>query len=130
MSRGGMHIQAIIYKPTKPAGQYDYDEKAMFGGNSASWKIWLPTQEMWTNPLMGWASSSDVAESSFRKMTFTTPEEAAAFLDKQGMSYVVEEKPANYGPTYRPTSFATYGDNFRCAWTCRDSMHRSLSCLS
>ena len=90
----------------------------------AKWKIWLPAQEMWVNPLMGWASSSDTAESSFRKMTFVTPEEAAAFLDKQGIPYVVEEKSENYARTYRPSRWYQYGDNFRCAWLmhCSDSV--------
>ena len=125
-------MQAIIYKPTGPTAQYGYDQKAMHGGVKAPWKIWLPAQEMWNNPLMGWASSSDVAESSFRKMTFTTSEEAAVFLEKQGMQYKIEEKAANFDPSVRPTRFATYGDNFRCAdevsyvWhTCAYGVHPS-----
>jgi ETC complex I subunit conserved region len=81
----------------------------------APWKIWLPAQEMWVNPLMGWTSSSDTAESAFRKMTFTTPDEAASFLDKQGIEYTIEEKSANYACTYRPPRWFQYGDNFRCA---------------
>eukprot|EP01025_Chloroclados_australasicus_P036469 TRINITY_DN3718_c0_g3_i1.p1 TRINITY_DN3718_c0_g3~~TRINITY_DN3718_c0_g3_i1.p1 ORF type:complete len:104 (+),score=7.98 TRINITY_DN3718_c0_g3_i1:153-464(+) len=84
----------------------------MHGGSKATWKIWLPTQEMWVNPLIGWSASSDVAESSFRKMTFFTAEEAAQFLEKQGMQYTIEHKPPNFERTIRPPRFLQYGDNF------------------
>lgn len=61
---------------------------------------------------MGWAASSDTAESAFRKMSFRSAEEAAAFLDKQGMPYDIESKPKNWEHHYRPTRYYQYGDNF------------------
>jgi ribosomal protein L36 len=103
----------VIYTASGPITQYGYDQKVMHGGAHAPWKIWLPTQQMWQNPLIGWDSSSDVAHSSFQKMTFRTAEEASEFLRRQGISYVIEEKAPNYKPTQRPTRFASYGDNFR-----------------
>jgi hypothetical protein len=111
----GWYVQAVIYKASGTTSQYGYDQKVMHGGAHAPWMIWLPTQQMWQNPLTGWDSSSDVAQSSFRKMTFKTAQQAAEFLSRQGFSYVIEENPENYKPTQRPTRFATYGDNFRCA---------------
>ena len=108
-----LRLQATIYRPNGTIAQYGYDQKAMHGGMKAPWKIWLPAQEMWVNPLMGWPSSSDTAESAFRKMTFTTPQEAAALLEKQGISYVIEDKPPNYERTYRPSRYFQYADNFR-----------------
>jgi NADH dehydrogenase (ubiquinone) Fe-S protein 4 len=59
-----------------------------------------------------WAASSDTSESSFRKMTFKTAEDAAEFLKKQGIPFEIEEKPENWDSTVRPNSFAGYGDNF------------------
>ena len=61
---------------------------------------------------MGWAASSDTAESSFRKMAFRTAEEAAIFLDKQGIPYEIEAKPENWQSEYRPARYYQYGDNF------------------
>eukprot|EP00892_Ulva_mutabilis_P007227 jgi/Ulvmu1/4877/UM020_0163.1 len=104
--------KAVIYIPSGPAAQYGYDQKAMHGGEKAPWKIWLPAQEMWTNPLMGWAASSDTAESAFGKMSFRTADEASAFLRKQGIQYEVEAKPENWQSGYRPPRYYQYGDNF------------------
>lgn len=108
-------MQAVIYRPSGPSAQYGYDQKGMNGGTKLPYKIWLPTQETWENPLMGWASSSDVASSSFAKMSFGTVEQAADFLRKVGMEWTVDEKPANFGHSYRPQRYQGYGDNFRCA---------------
>ena len=46
-------LQAVIFKPSGPAAQFGYNVKEMHGGGVSPWKVWLPTQEMWTNPLMG-----------------------------------------------------------------------------
>lgn len=50
-----MHLQAVIYKPSGPAAQFGYNVREMHGGGVAPWKVWMPAQEMWTNPLMGCA---------------------------------------------------------------------------
>ena len=108
-------VQAVIYKPSGPTAQYGYDQKYMHGGIKAKWKVRLPAQEMWVNPLIGWSSSADTAESAYHKMTFVTPQEAAAFLEKQGIPYEIDEKSPNFDRAYRPKRFYQYGDNFRCS---------------
>jgi len=85
----------------------------MHGGSHQPFKIWMPTQEMWTNPLMGWTSSSDVAASSFHKLSFPTAESAREFLRKQGLQCEVAQAPSNWAPTVRPKHLQGYGDNFR-----------------
>ncbi|XP_078075549.1 NADH dehydrogenase [ubiquinone] iron-sulfur protein 4, mitochondrial [Mustelus asterias] len=77
--------------------------------NTKLWKMGFDTRERWENPLMGWASTADPLSNI--ELSFTTKEDAIAFVEKNGWSYEVEEKKVKVP---RPKS---YGANF--AWNRR-----------
>ncbi|XP_041046308.1 NADH dehydrogenase [ubiquinone] iron-sulfur protein 4, mitochondrial [Carcharodon carcharias] len=72
--------------------------------NTKLWKMVFDTKERWENPLMGWASTADPLSNT--ELSFTTKEDAIAFVEKNGWSYEVEEKktkvprPKSYGVNY------------------------------
>uniref|UniRef100_UPI00398F0F68 NADH dehydrogenase [ubiquinone] iron-sulfur protein 4, mitochondrial n=1 Tax=Pristiophorus japonicus TaxID=55135 RepID=UPI00398F0F68 len=72
--------------------------------NTKIWKMEFDTRERWENPLMGWASTADPLSNTV--LSFTTKEDAIAFVQKNGWSYEVEEKrvkvlkPKSYGANY------------------------------
>lgn len=57
------------------------------GGTDHQWQITWKHQKRWSNPLMGWTSSSDPM--SHVKLDFNTKEEAIQFAEKQGWTYEV-----------------------------------------
>ncbi|XP_051901197.1 NADH dehydrogenase [ubiquinone] iron-sulfur protein 4, mitochondrial [Pristis pectinata] len=72
--------------------------------NTKLWKMEFDTRERWENPLMGWASTADPLSNSV--LSFTSKEDAIAFVEKNGWRYEVEEKKVKMT---RPKS---YGANF------------------
>lgn len=72
--------------------------------NTKKWKIDFDTRERWENPLMGWASTADPLSNMV--LSFTSKEEAIAFVEKNGWSYEVDERRIP-----KPKS-KSYGANF------------------
>uniref|UniRef100_A0A452TH84 NADH dehydrogenase [ubiquinone] iron-sulfur protein 4, mitochondrial n=1 Tax=Ursus maritimus TaxID=29073 RepID=A0A452TH84_URSMA len=72
--------------------------------NTKKWKMEFDTRERWENPLMGWASTADPLSNMV--LTFSTKEDAAAFAEKNGWSYDIEERKVP-----KPKS-KSYGANF------------------
>ncbi|XP_078266204.1 NADH dehydrogenase [ubiquinone] iron-sulfur protein 4, mitochondrial [Rhinoraja longicauda] len=72
--------------------------------NTKQWKIEFDTRERWENPLMGWASTADPLSNTV--LTFTSKDDAIAFVEKNGWRYEVEERKVK---ATRPKS---YGSNF------------------
>ncbi|XP_032257135.1 NADH dehydrogenase [ubiquinone] iron-sulfur protein 4, mitochondrial-like [Phoca vitulina] len=72
--------------------------------NAKKWKMEFDTRERWENPLMGWASRADPLSNMV--LTFSTKEAAAAFAEKNGWSYDIEERKVP-----KPKS-KSYGANF------------------
>ncbi|KAF3820492.1 hypothetical protein GH733_013668 [Mirounga leonina] len=58
--------------------------------NTKKWKMEFDTRERWENPLMGWASMADPLSNMV--LTFSTKEDAAAFAEKNGWSYDIEDR--------------------------------------
>jgi NADH dehydrogenase (ubiquinone) Fe-S protein 4 len=86
-----------IFKPAKNAMQSGTN-------NTKTWKIEFETRERWENPLMGWASSGDPLSNI--QLEFTSKEDAAAFCEKNGWPWFVEE------PIEKPLRPKSYGANF------------------
>ncbi|XP_052100265.1 NADH dehydrogenase [ubiquinone] iron-sulfur protein 4, mitochondrial-like [Mytilus californianus] len=98
--------QVRIFLPAKNAMQSGtYSQRR--------WKIEFDTQERWENPLMGWTSSGDPL--SNLNCTFLTPDDAIAFVEKNGWKYHVEEMKET---KFKPKS---YGANFSWDKRCRVS---------
>jgi len=99
---------ARIYKPAKTAMQSGV-------ANAKDWVLdYEPEDPPEVEPLMGWTSSSDMKrEVSLR---FATKEEAVAYCDREGITYLLFE--TKDPPPRRGLSYA---DNFafgrRGAWT-------------
>uniref|UniRef100_UPI001A9E2AE5 NADH dehydrogenase [ubiquinone] iron-sulfur protein 4, mitochondrial isoform X1 n=1 Tax=Ictidomys tridecemlineatus TaxID=43179 RepID=UPI001A9E2AE5 len=72
--------------------------------NTKKWRMEFDTRERWENPLMGWASTADPLSNMV--LTFSTKEDAAAFAEKNGWSYDIEERKVP-----KPKS-KSYGANF------------------
>ena len=90
---------ARIYRPAKTAMQ----------SGTAKTKTWLfdyePEVPRDIDPLMGWTSSSDMAQQV--QLRFATCEEAVAYAEKHGIPYqVFDEHPRAPRPK-------AYSDNFR-----------------
>ncbi|XP_042191262.1 NADH dehydrogenase [ubiquinone] iron-sulfur protein 4, mitochondrial [Callorhinchus milii] len=72
--------------------------------NTKKWRIEFDTRERWENPLMGWASSADPLSNMV--LTFSTKEDAVAFVEKNDWSYEIMEKRVpkpkvkSYGANY------------------------------
>jgi NADH dehydrogenase (ubiquinone) Fe-S protein 4 len=86
-----------IYKPAK---------NAMQSGSAGTkrWRIEWDTKERWENNLMGWASTADPLSNML--LDFATKEEAAAFCDKNGWDYILED------PKERAPKVKSYALNF------------------
>jgi hypothetical protein len=100
-------MSARIYRPARTATQ----------SGIAREKFWVlefePKEPRRIDPLMGWTGSGDMT--SQVRLSFATKEEAVAYAEQNGLSYLVEEsKPA-------PRKILSYADNFRPAridqWT-------------
>lgn len=105
--------QVRIYSPARSACQQGMQRTAM--GAAPSWRLEFETQPKWTNPLMGWTSTSDPLENLARSgaLVFYTKEEAMFYCDAQGWQYSVDEPAVKR--TTRTKRYSGYGDNFRCA---------------
>lgn len=90
--------RARIFQPSKTAMQ---SGRGKIG-------LWLlefePTGQKFNDPLMGWVGSSDTRNQIH--LRFDTQEEAIAFAERNGLSYVVEKpaphrlKPKSYAETF------------------------------
>ena len=94
--------KARVYVPTKTAMQSGR-------GKADRWHIdFMKDKENYQEPVMGWTGSRSTA--SQVNLTFETAQEAAAYLDRQGIPYVIEEKPRetirgkNYSDNFSPRS--------------------------
>ena len=91
--------RAIIRKPVKNAMQSGT-------ANTRQWVLeFAASTPREIKPLMGWTSSSDTR----RQVTLQFPsrEDAIAYAERNGISYVIEE------PKQRPVRPKSYADNFR-----------------
>jgi hypothetical protein len=91
--------RAIIRKPVKNAMQSGT-------ANTRQWVLeFAASTPREIEPLMGWTSSSDTR----RQITLQFPsrEDAIAYAERNGISYVIEE------PKQRPVRPKSYADNFR-----------------
>ena len=91
--------RAIIRRPAKSAMQSGL-------ANIRQWVLeFAPSTPREIEPLMGWTSSADTR----RQVTlhFPTKEEAIAYAERHGISYVIEE------PKERAVRPKSYADNFR-----------------
>ncbi|MGE0096010.1 MAG: ETC complex I subunit [Alphaproteobacteria bacterium] len=93
-------MTARIYRPAKTAMQ----------SGRAKTKQWVlefePTLPKSNDPLMGWTSSGDTKQQL--RLQFPTREEAVAYAEARGITYVVNEPHAN------PLKAKSYAANF--AW--------------
>jgi hypothetical protein len=91
--------RAIIRRPAKSAMQSGL-------ANTRQWVLeFAPSTPREIEPLMGWTSSRDTRRQV--TLTFPTREDALAYAERHGISYVIEEPKER---TVRPKSYA---DNFR-----------------
>jgi hypothetical protein len=91
--------RAIIRRPAKSAMQSGL-------ANTLQWVLeFAPSTPREIEPLMGWTSSADTR----RQVTlhFPTREDAIAYAERHGISYVTEE------PKERAVRPKSYADNFR-----------------
>jgi hypothetical protein len=91
--------RAIIRRPAKSAMQSGV-------ANTREWMLeFAASSPREIEPLMGWTSSADTR----RQVTlhFPTKEDAIAYAERHGVSYVVEE------PKERTVKPKSYADNFR-----------------
>jgi len=88
-----------IFQPSKTAMQSGR-------GNTHRWLLQFErATPLQTDPLMGWMGSADTRPQL--RLSFATREEAIAYAERNGLSYVVQEAQS-YQP--RPKS---YSENFR-----------------
>ena len=80
-------------------------------GGAPAWRIVAEVERKWANPLQGWTSTADPLETTLRQLTFFTMEEAAAYCDKMGYKYEIEEA-VKVNKMVRPKRFQGYGNNF------------------
>ena len=93
-------MQVRIYKPTKSAMQ----------SGRAKTHQWILEHEPATprrpEPLMGWVSGGDTLNQV--RLRFATLEDAIAYADRKGLTYVVLQDherrvvPRNYADNFRP----------------------------
>lgn len=92
-------MTARIYKPARTAMQ----------SGQARTKRWLlvyePERPRSIDPLMGWTSSSDMRQQV--KLFFDTAEEAAAYAEREGIPYRIEQPKEPHRRT------VAYSDNFK-----------------
>jgi hypothetical protein len=79
--------------------------------NMIPWRLqWEDDQtKRWTNPLMGWTSTSDPLSNTHRTLEFNTPEDAARFCEQNGWKYEIEASKPSNEMTNGPKKYA---DNF------------------
>lgn len=58
-------------------------------GASQGWRIRFNTVDKWTNPLMGWISSSDTMHPLSLTTRFESPEQAILYCERNGFAYEV-----------------------------------------
>jgi hypothetical protein len=91
--------RAIIRRPAKSAMQSGL-------ANTRQWVLeFAPSTPREIEPLMGWTSSRDTRGQV--TLTFPTRDDALAYAERHGISYVIEESKER---AVRPKSYA---DNFR-----------------
>ncbi|GMH45610.1 hypothetical protein BSKO_13567 [Bryopsis sp. KO-2023] len=102
--------KATIYSPARVAGQQGLAQTVW--GHAPSWKIDFENTAKWENPLMGWTSTADPLENTFRTeaVAFYNKEEAIEFCKKHGWPYEVIDY--NERKIDRTKRFSQYGDNF------------------
>lgn len=71
-----------IFKPPKNAMQSGTND-------THRWVLEFEQRQRWENPTMGWTSTGDPLSNI--KLSFTEKEDAAAFCEKNGWTYFVEE---------------------------------------
>ncbi|MGE0224785.1 MAG: ETC complex I subunit [Acetobacteraceae bacterium] len=92
-------MRARIFQPPKNAMQSGW-------AKTHEWKLeFVPTSPRRPDPLMGWIGSADTQKQV--RLTFATKEEAIAYADRNGLTYVVEL------PQHRRVRPKAYADNFR-----------------
>ena len=92
-------MEARIFQPTKTAMQSGH-------ANTKNWVLeFAPESARGIDSLMGWTSSSDM--NSQIQLRFSNKEAAAAFAEKHGLPYRVDE------PKRRDTHKRAYADNYR-----------------
>lgn len=91
---------ARIYKPAKSAMQSGR-------GRTKAWVLeYEPATPRRPEPLMGWISSGDTLNQI--KLSFESKEEAIAFAERKGLSYIVLTEqvrrvtPRNYSDNFKP----------------------------
>jgi NADH dehydrogenase len=91
--------KVLIYKPAKTATQHGW-------AATKQWVMKFSPGPQWTNPLMGWTSTSDpLTEMSIK---FPTKEAALAFAAENGFDSNVSDEEHNLRKNQR-----TYGSKFR-----------------
>jgi hypothetical protein len=98
-----------IYCVPKTAMQSGSAQTAQ--GGAPAWRLVAEVERKWANPLQGWTSTADPVETMLRQLTFFSKEEAAAYCDKMGYRYEIEE-PVVVNKSIRPKRFQGYGANF------------------
>ena len=80
--------------------------------NMLNWKLqWEDDQtKRWSNPLMGWTSTSDPLSNTHMTLTFGTSEEAARFCLQNGWNYEITQPLPNKELHASPKK---YSDNFK-----------------
>merc|ERR1711944_294746 len=80
------HIKTRMVRIFIPA------RNAMQSGNfkTNNWRIEFDTRERWESPLMGWQSTADPL--SNMTVDFSSKDAAAAFCEKNGWAYFIEER--------------------------------------
>jgi NADH dehydrogenase (ubiquinone) Fe-S protein 4 len=74
-----------VYSPARTASQQG---RALVG----NWKIEFESAKKWDNPLMGWASSGDMASTTGQMaLNFTSKDAALAFANKHGWEVELTE---------------------------------------
>ena len=92
-------MEARIFRPSRTAMQSGH-------ANTRNWVLeFAPESARGIDSLMGWTSSSDM--NSQIRLNFSTKETAAAFAEKHGLPYRIDD------PKPRTTHMRTYADNYR-----------------
>lgn len=80
--------------------------------NMIPWRIqWEDDQtQRWTNPLMGWTSTSDPLSNTHMTVEFATAEDAARFCQQNGWKYEITASAPNKEILNGPKKYA---DNFK-----------------
>ena len=79
--------------------------------NMIPWRLqWEDAQtKRWSNPLMGWTSTSDPLSNTHMTLEFNTPEDAARFCTQNGWKYEIVDTKPNKELNASPKKYA---DNF------------------